>query len=82
MNHLEGDRGCQKGWSAKEMPRDHGPEVVSEVAEVDLALLLRGLAGSDGWSDLDGRRFIGRVSVLTLDAYAGSATVIALECLC
>jgi len=82
MMHLEGEGGCQKGSSAKEMPRNHGPEVVSEVAELDLALLLRGLAGSDGWRDLEGRRLVGRVSVFTLDAYPGSATVIALECLC
>lgn len=31
-------RGYQKDRFAKEMPRDHGPEVVSEEAEVDLAL--------------------------------------------
>lgn len=36
--HLEGETGCQKVRLAKEMPRDHGPEVVSEVAELDLAL--------------------------------------------
>jgi len=46
-------RGCQKGNFAKEMPRDHGPEADSEVAELDLALWLRGLAGSEGWRALD-----------------------------
>jgi len=66
----------------QEMPRNHGPEGVSEVEELDLALWLRGLAISEGWRDLDDGRFDGRVSVLTLDAYAGSTTVIALECLC
>ena len=64
------------------MPRDHGPEVASDVAELDLALRLKGLAGSEGWRDLEVGRFDGLVSVLTLDAYAGSVTVIALECLC
>lgn len=82
MKHLGWEREGQKDGFAKKMPRDHGPEVVSEVAELDLALLLRGLAESRGWRDLDGGRFDGRVSVLTLDAYAGSTTVIALECLC
>ena len=38
MKHLEGERRSQKVRLAKEMPRDHGPEVVSEVAELDLAL--------------------------------------------
>lgn len=29
--------GIRRGKFAKKMPRDHGPEVVSEVAELDLA---------------------------------------------
>lgn len=35
---LERERGHQRDGLAKEMPRDHGPEVASEVAELDLAL--------------------------------------------
>lgn len=57
-------------------------EVASEVAELDLARWIKGLAGSEGWRGLDAGRVDGRVSTLTLDAYAGSVTVIALECLC
>ena len=38
VKRLENERGHQWGGLAKEMPRDHGPEVDSEVAELDLAL--------------------------------------------
>jgi hypothetical protein len=48
MKYLLGEKGYQRSSLAKEMPRDHGPEVTSEVAELDLALWLKVLAGSEG----------------------------------